>query len=222
MPVSGNDRPRGKPLACREGVHFPTVNQASDRIGRDNDWRALHKWRMDDTLPLTPAAQIVAGLLILILGRRLFWIFVGVVGFFFGLQYGMSFFSGIADWMLLLLSLVTGLVCAALTIVLQRLAVALAGGFAGGLLAFKLAPFVGLHTQEGQWVAFIAGGLLAAALISALFDPALIFLSAATGALMITGALPLDEMVVPLLFGILFIVGVAVQLRIGSGRVRAA
>jgi hypothetical protein len=172
---------------------------------------------MDDSLPLTPAAQIVAGLLILILGRRLFWVFVGVVGFFFGLQFGLTFFAGMAGWLLLLLSIVTGLVCAGLTILLQRLAVIIAGGFAGGMIAMRLAPLVGLHAQESQWAAFLAGALLAAVLVSVLFDPALIFLSAITGALMIAEALPLDAMIQPLVFGILFILGVIIQLRLGSG-----
>ncbi len=173
---------------------------------------------MDDPLPLAPAAQILAGLLILILGRRLFWIFVGVVGFFFGLQFGTNFFAGMAEWLLLLLSLLTGLICGALAVLLQRIAVAIAGGFAGGMLAFRLAPLAGLHTPEGQWAAFIAGGLLAAVLLSVLFDPALIFLSAVTGALMIAEALPLDEMIEPLVLVILLVLGVAAQIRLGSAQ----
>jgi hypothetical protein len=171
-----------------------------------------------DPLPLTPAAQLIAGLLILILGRRLFWVFVGVVGFFFGLQLGAAFFAGVAEWLLLLGSAIMGIVGAALAILLQRVAVAAAGGFAGGMLAFQLAPSVGLLTPEGQWAAFIAGGLLAAVLVAVLFDPALIFLSAAVGAMMIAKALPLDDMIEPLVFGLLFIAGVLVQIRLGSSR----
>jgi hypothetical protein len=172
---------------------------------------------MDDyPLPLTPAAQIVAGLLVLILGRRLFWVFVGVVGFFCGLQFGMKLFAGMSDGLLLLLSIVVGIACGGLAIMLQRLAVAIAGAFAGALLALRLAPIAGLHNEAGLWVATIAGALLAAVLLSALFDPALIFLSAVTGALMIGEALTADPLLEPLVIGVLFIIGVVVQIRLGT------
>jgi len=175
---------------------------------------------MDDPLPFTPVVQLVAGLLILILGRRLFWIFVGVVGFFFGVQFGASIFAGTAGWIILLVSVLAGIVCAGLTILLQRLAVAVAGGFAGGMIAFHLAPLVGLHTSDGQGAAFIAGGLLAAVLLSVLFDPALILLSSITGAFMIADALPLDDLIEPVAIGILVIIGIAVQIKLGSSETR--
>ncbi|MGH8048043.1 MAG: DUF4203 domain-containing protein [Chthoniobacterales bacterium] len=172
---------------------------------------------MDDTaLSLTPAAQIIGGLLILFLGRRLFWVFVGIVGFFCGLQFGFQIFKGIADWLMLLLAILVGAISAGLAVVLQRIAVAIAGGFAGGMLALRLAPVAGLHTESGLWVAFIAGALLAAVMLTVLFDPMLILLSVITGALMIAEATPVDHIFEPIIFGICLIVGLAVQIRMYS------
>jgi hypothetical protein len=168
---------------------------------------------MDDPLPLTPAAQIIAGLLVLFLGRRLFWLFVGVAGFFFGLQFGMKLFNGMADWLLLLVSILLGAVCAGLSILLQRLAVAIAGGVVGGMIAIRLAPLVGLHSEQGLWVAFVIGAFLAAVLLSVMFDPMLIFLSATIGAVMIAEAPSVDPMIEPIILAICFIAGVAVQFR---------
>ena len=172
---------------------------------------------MDDSLLLNQAAQIVAGLLVLFLGRRLFWLFVGVVGFFFGLRFGIEAFKGLSEWLLLMVSILIGLVSAGLTILLQRLAVIIAGGVAGGMIAMEVAPAFGLRTEAGQWLAFVAGTLLIAVIFYVLFDPALIVFSALTGAVMIAEAFPLDPMIEPLLLGLLFIVGAAVQIRMKRG-----
>jgi hypothetical protein len=167
---------------------------------------------MDDLL--TPSVQIVAGLLILFLGRRLFWLFVGVVGFYFGLHFGKELFAGLAAWLVVLLSVVLGVVCGALTIALQRLAVIIAGAFAGGMLAYHLAPTFNL--DRDPWILILAGALLVAVLFGVLFDPALILTSALTGALMVVDVMPYDVVVKLFCFCVLFIVGVAVQMRLPS------
>jgi hypothetical protein len=131
-----------------------------------------HGAAMNDPLLLTPAAQAVAGLLLLLLGRRLFWLFVALVGFFLGAQVGAAVFTNLADWALLAVALVTGLVGAGLAIFLQRLAVTIAGAIAGGMLAVRIAPLIGLHTEAGLIAAFVGGALIAAVLLAVLFDPA--------------------------------------------------
>jgi hypothetical protein len=168
---------------------------------------------MGDPLSISPAAQVIAGLLILFLGRRLFWVFVGVVGFFCGLKFGAEIFKGIADWLLVLLSILVGVISAGLAVMLQRVAVAVAGGFAGGMLALRLAPAAGLHSDGGLWVAFIVGAFLAAVMLTVMFDPMLILLSVIVGALMVTEALPIDNIVAPLVFGVCLVAGLAVQIR---------
>jgi hypothetical protein len=158
-------------------------------------------------------AQILAGALILFLGRRLFWVFVGVVGFYCGLKFGMEVFQGVSQLVVFAISVVIGLVGAGLAILLQRFAVAVAGGFAGGILALHLAPVAGLHSESGLWVAFITGALLVAVMLTVVFDPMLILLSAVTGALMIAEAVTNDDMVATLIFGVCLVAGLAVQVR---------
>lgn len=170
-------------------------------------------WRMNDSLPLTPAVQIVAGLLVLLFGRRLFWLFVGAVGFFIGLQVGMKLFAQMAEWMLLLLSILVGLVFAGLTIVLQRLAVILAGALVGGMLAVQLAPVAGLYSATMLWGVFVAGGVLAAVLLYVAFDPMLILLSAIVGTMMISNGLHLDPVIEPVLLVVCLLLGLVVQFR---------
>jgi hypothetical protein len=168
---------------------------------------------MGDTLTMTPLVQVIGGLLILFFGRKLFWVFVGVIGFFCGMQFGLQVFHGIAEWLLILLAVLVGALGAGLAILLQRLAVIIAGGFAGGMLALRIAESAGLHSGAVQTLAFIGGALLAAVMLGVLFDPILIILSVLVGALKITEALPLDHMGMTLVFGLLLVAGFAVQIR---------
>ena len=158
---------------------------------------------------------MIAGLLLVLFGRRLFWIFVGAVGFFAGLRYGGIVFSDLGEGTLILLSLALGVVGALLAIVLQRVAVMLAGGVAGGILAVRLAPLIGLHTEAGQWMAFVVVAALVAVVLSVIFDPALIVLSALMGAYMMAEAMNVAPSVEFVALVILFGVGLFVQTKTG-------
>jgi hypothetical protein len=173
---------------------------------------------MSDSLQLTPVAQILGGLLLLTLGRRLFWVFVGVIGFFAGMHYGEAALAGLDEWLRLLIAFGIGLVAAVLALVLQRLAVGIAGAFVGGTFAMQLAPALGLNTGAGVSVAFFFGAVIAAVLLSILFDPALIVLSALMGAVMIADALALNDTLHLLVIAVLFVIGLGIQARIGPAR----
>ena len=168
---------------------------------------------MNDPLLLTPAAQAVAGLLLLLLGRRLFLLFVALVGFFLGAQIGATVFTNLADWALLFVGLATGLIGALLAILLQRLAVTVAGAVAGGMLAVRIAPLVGLHTEAGVIAAFVVGALIAAVLLAVLFDHALIVISSLIGGVMVAEAFPLDPAVEPFILVVLVVLGITIQAR---------
>jgi hypothetical protein len=168
---------------------------------------------MTDSLQFYPVVQIAAGLLLLLMGRRLFWVFVGAIGFFVGAQLAPAVFPAANDFTLLAVAVAGGLLGALLSLVLQRLAVILAGGLALGLMAVRIAPLVGLHQDAGMMVVFIAAALLGAVIVNVIFNPALIVISSVTGAVMISEALPLDPSIAPLLIVPLTVVGVWLQAR---------
>lgn len=168
---------------------------------------------MTDSLQFFPAAQIAAGLLLLLFGRRLFWIFVGAIGFFAGAQFGAQFFPDVDDLARLAIAAAGGIVGVFLAVFLQRLAVIVAGGLALGLLAVRIAPLIGLHTEAGVTVAFFAAALLGAVVVNVFFNPALIVISAVAGAVMISEALPLDAAIAPIFILPLTVLGVWVQAR---------
>ena len=118
-------------------------------------------------------------------------------------------------WVLPILAGVLGIV---LAVFVQKVAVALAGFFAGGWFALQ---FLGLslsHARGADLVIFLVAGVIAAILAIALFNFALIVLSSLAGAGLIVEALrPGPDVARILLIG-LAVVGIAVQMGITARR----
>jgi hypothetical protein len=115
---------------------------------------------------------IVVGLALLLFGRQLFWLFVGGAGFAAGMALATDLFQGQSDWLILVVALLAGLVGALLSVFLQRLAIGMAGFFAGGYAVLTLALKLG-H-PDWTWIAFLLGGVVGVLLVMVLFDWALI------------------------------------------------
>ncbi len=173
-----------------------------------------------DQTNFTPVAQILVGLALLFFGRKLFWLFVGVIGFLAGMEFGAEIVKGQSQGMILLIAIGAGLLAAILAIFLQRLVVAIAGGLVGGMLAMRVAMMLGASTESLQWIVFLAGALLAAILVSVVLDWALIGLSALIGAHLVSEALPFDHAARLLGIAVLFVLGLLAQTRM-FGFVRA-
>ncbi len=158
--------------------------------------------------------RILAGIVLLAGGRRLFWLFVGLIGFISGINIAAGFFPGKPDWMILAIALMAGILGALLALFLQRLAIALAGFFAGAYIVVRLLHISGLGTSGIDWLLFLIGGILGLLLMIVLFDWALIILSSLAGAGLITETVRLGHSGAILLFIALFIAGVIIQSRI--------
>ena len=167
--------------------------------------------------PETPLLILLAGVALLLVGRRLFWLFVGLVGFFTVYRWFEPYAAGASSmrWVLPILAGVLGIV---LAIFVQKVAVALAGFFAGGWFALQ---FLGLSLSQARGtdlVVFLVAGVIAAILAIALFNFALIVLSSLAGADLIVEALrPGPDLAKILLLG-LAVVGIAVQMGITARR----
>lgn len=155
--------------------------------------------------------RALLGLVVLLFGRQLFWLWVGVTGFLAGVTLSARFLSGQPNWIILLIGLIAGLVGALLAIVLQRLAIGIAGFVAGGYILVALLNLVGVTPGRLAWLPYVIGGILGAVLVLFLFDWALIVLSSLTGATLVVQALALRPSVSALAFIILVVVGIVVQ-----------
>ena len=154
---------------------------------------------------------LVIGLAVLLAGRRLFWLFVGATGFVVGLRGGAELLSGQPEWIVIVVALGVGVVGALLAIFFQWVAIALAGFAAGAHTALVAARLLGAPAGEWSWVAGLAGGLLAAALLLWLWDWILVTLSALVGAAMLVQLTHFGPAVTALVFVGLAVVGVVVQ-----------
>jgi hypothetical protein len=167
-----------------------------------------------DQLQVAPVPQVLVGLVLVLFGRKLFWLFVGVVGFLAGMRFGAQLVTGQPQIVMLAIALGVGLLAAVLAIVLQRVAVALAGGLAGGMLAMQIAVALGVNAESTGWIFFVIGAVLAAILVSLVFDWALIILSALIGASIISDLLPFDPFARLISTIALFMLGAIVQSRL--------
>jgi uncharacterized membrane protein YsdA (DUF1294 family) len=155
---------------------------------------------------------VIAGIILLLFGRRLFWLFVAIAGFMAGWTFARENLDIHPETTLMLVAVVVGLIGALVAIFLQRAAVALAGFFSGGYLALSLAVSLG-HKSAGTF-AFIIGGIIGAILLWVVFDWALILLSSLTGAMLVTQAFQNNHLSDLLLLGIFlgsFLVGAVIQ-----------
>ncbi len=154
---------------------------------------------------------VVAGILLLLLGRHLFWLFVGIIGFIAGMNLATQFLAGQSDWVIIVVGLVAGVIGAILAVLFQRIAVAVAGFLAGSYLAAYLLASLGVDMGQFEGIITIIGGIIGAILVFVLFDWALILLSSLVGSSLIVPILTVDPQLQFVLFLVLALVGILVQ-----------
>ena len=170
-----------------------------------------------------PLIQILIGAALLLFGRQLFWLFVAGVGFVVAAQWATDSFHGQTSALILPVALGVGVLGALASIFFQRVIVGIAGFFAGGYLLSMLllsTPSLGMKLEGYGSVAYVVGGVVGAILTMLLLDWALIFLSALTGATVITQNATFDKDKTTWLFVALVILGIIVQAGQLGGKAR--
>jgi len=161
-------------------------------------------------LPI-PIASAVIGIVILLFGRKLFWLCVAAVGFAAGVELAPRFFHEPTALTALTIALVLGFIGALLALFLQKFAIAIAGFLAGGKLALGIAGAFLVQLLNYPVITFIVGGVIGAILLLSLFDWALIVLSSIVGAYLILTAVTLPQVGTAVLFVVLAAVGIFFQ-----------
>jgi len=157
---------------------------------------------------------IGAGLLLLFLGRKLFWISVAALGFIVGMTYAPQIFPDQPQTVIIIISLIVGLLGALITSLLQRFAVGISGFAAGAYIVYYMLQNVAVNAGQYQWLIIVAGGIIGAILAGSMFAWALILLTGATGATLITEGVGLAMPFSAVLLVGLFILGVIMQTNI--------
>ena len=115
---------------------------------------------------MTFLVTIGLGIVMLIAGRKLFWLFVGVVGFTVCIGLAERFFPGESETTLLVLALITGVLFAVLALFLKKVAVGVAGFVAGGYMATYIVSLLNLGIDLPTWILVLIGGVIGAVLES--------------------------------------------------------
>ncbi len=138
------------------------------------------------------ATRILLGVVLLAFGRRLFWLFVGAVGFVAGVRFAERFFPNTPSDTVILYSLIAGVVCAVVAVGIRKIAVGAAGFLAGGYFLVQLlnvsaggASLAGPGQQIAPALLFLIGGVIGAVLMNLVFNWTLIVLSSIGGATLI-------------------------------------
>lgn len=155
--------------------------------------------------------QLVAGLLLLLAGRRLYWLLVAAIGFFAGLGLAETYLnvdSVALEW---LLALLTGALAALVAVFLQKFAISAAGAVAAGYATWWYLSLNGTPLGPWHWAA-VAGATVVGLLIArTVFDFGLIFVSSLAGATLILESLGPEASTSRWLFLILVVAGTVIQ-----------
>ena len=164
---------------------------------------------------------IIIGLLLVFVGRGLFWLFVACIGFASGYHYAQQILAIHSPLTVLIISLAAGGLAAIIAIFFQKAAILMAGFAAGGYVVLSLIhQLVGMSTQM-SWLPYIIGGIIGAVILYFVFDWALIILSTLTGATLIVQMAAFDPWVEMALFFALVVAGMVFQAKVMTGERRA-
>jgi len=164
--------------------------------------------------------QIIFGAVLLLAGRRLYWLLAAGAGFILGYLLAQTILREQPDNVILVVALVVAVIFAVLAVVGQKFVIGLVGFIAGGIGLLRLLEIFDIAAIEPSTVlgivVFVFGGILGAILLSSLFDLGLIILSALVGAQILLGGLgqliDLPDGTTTIALVVLIVVGLMVQL----------
>ena len=163
---------------------------------------------------------VILGALLLFFGRRLFWLCLAVLGFFFTFGLVSQLTDQTSDSLALFLAFGLGVVGALLAVFLQKIAVGAAGFLCGGAATLFVIDFYALPVGPLELVLVLIGAVVAAYLAFKVFAVALVVLSSLVGAALISQAVGLSPGVAGIAFVVLAMVGIVAQLRSKTKRER--
>ena len=167
-------------------------------------------------ITIMPVVKILIGIALLLLGRKLFWLFVAGIGFVVAVDLVLRLFAGPqaggVALIALIVGLIAGVVCALLAIFLQRAAVGIVGFLAGGYVVLSLLNILQLgQTTILAWALVFVGAIVGVILALVVFEWALIVLSSLSGAGLIAQSVGVGRPLAALIFVAALVVGFVVQ-----------
>lgn len=153
---------------------------------------------------------LAAGVILLVAGRRVYWLLVGLVGFVLGYGLAAEFLHG-PYWLTLIAGLAAGLLASGLAVLFQRIALTVAGLLIGGLAVLWWAEQMNWGEPWWVWALALGTGLVGAVLTKEVFEMALMVLSSVFGATLVLEAVHLSGEQISPIFVLLVAAGIVIQ-----------
>ncbi|MEM9399685.1 MAG: DUF4203 domain-containing protein [Verrucomicrobiota bacterium] len=164
---------------------------------------------------MTITFEVVLGICLLLIGRRAFWLLVGVCGFLLGSVAISTLWIESPEWLTLTVGIIAGVCGAILVIFLQKLTVALSGFMSAIWVVYTLKDHAPIEWQQPVYIiiAMLVTGILGALLVSFIFEWALVILSSILGSILVVQALGTEysEWIQGLSFVALTLSGIFIQ-----------
>lgn len=157
--------------------------------------------------------MFIAGVILLLAGRQLFWLFVGGAGFFGGWQAAHLYSADLSQMTALVVAVGAGLTGVLLAIFFQAMSVIIAGFISGAYFAYSIPNIFGYEPLAAYGVVVLIGGVTGGVLAALFLNWALALFSSLIGAALIAQSLPVNFLVRGVIFVILLSIGVATQAR---------
>ena len=197
----------------RRAARTPRRSRRICRIDRDGGPRPMN----DFLASADRWGPLLLGVALILAGRRLFWLLIATLGFLFAFTLVQRLSPEVSQPLHWVLAIAAGLIGALLAVFAQKLAVGAGGMLFGAYATLWILERYGVELGNWEWVAMLAGGILAAVLVLLVLETALVVLSSILGASLVAGATRLDGLPVVVVFAVLLLVGISVQLGSGGG-----
>ena len=151
------------------------------------------------------------GIALLLTGRRLFWLFLGVSGFLAGLEFSRFYFVSLPWATALMVALICGALGIVMAVAFQKIAIGAAGFISGALFTYSIPEIFGYVPLMIYQLVVLLGAILGAVLALMFFDWSLVVFSSLIGAALAVYAAGGNIVVQGMVFAVLLAVGIAFQ-----------
>lgn len=165
--------------------------------------------RMPD-FSLTMLVPLIAGILLVFIGRKVFWLFIGGVVFLLVMDVAPRFMHH-RESMIFYGALGAGVLAATTGYFFQKVAVRVVGLVGGGFFAFNAYEHFLTSIPLPWWIPALVGALLGWIIVSFVVEWALIILSSLTGGFLIASALHLESHSLLMVTIVLAAIGLVIQ-----------
>ena len=161
----------------------------------------------------SPAAvvQLLAGAVLLLFGRRMFWLLVAAIGFLIGLGLADAYLSVDTVALRWIVGILAGVLAGLAAVFLQRFAISAAGALAAGYSTYWYLSLTWDPPQLWNWALVVVAAIVGLLIARTVFDFGLIFISALAGATLVLEAVGSEASISRWMFLVLVLVGTAVQ-----------